>query len=256
MTDDGTDIFEIIDPITGQRKKVTGARDQIAALKSLAGMVEKGDQHGVPAAVQHALDLGVPPFDVLVNGLQSGLAVVGERFKCNIAFIPEVLVSARAMQKGMDVLKPLLAPTGKKPKGIVVLGTVKGDLHDIGKKMVVIMLEGEGYQVHDLGVNVSPEVFHKKIIEVNADIMGMSALLSTTMMMHRDTIQYLTNQGIRDKVKIMSGGAPVTARFAEEIGADGYGSDAATAVAVANTLMTRGRNSTFVNGPELLQRVG
>lgn len=256
MTDAGTDAFEIIDPITGQRKKVTGARDQIAALKSLAGMVEKGDQLGVPDAVRRALDLGVPPFEVLVNGLQAGLAVVGDRFKCNIAFIPEVLVSARAMQKGMDVLKPLLAPAGKKPKGIVVLGTVKGDLHDIGKKMVTIMLEGEGYQVHDLGVNVAPEAFYKKVVEVNADIMGMSALLSTTMMMHRDTIQYLAGQGIRDKIKIMSGGAPVTAGFAEEIGADGYGSDAATAVAVANSLMTSGRSGNFINGPELLQKAG
>ncbi|MDA1023898.1 MAG: corrinoid protein [Proteobacteria bacterium] len=252
MTDD---TFDIIDPITGASRQITGPRHQIAALRKLADFVETGKQDSVPDATREALDAGLPAYEVLVNGLQAGLAVVGDRFKRDIAFIPEVLVSARAMKRGMEILKPLLTPTGQKPKGIVVLGTVKGDLHDIGKAMVGIMLEGEGYEVHDLGVNVSPEAFLEKAIEVEADLMGMSALLSTTMMMHRETINYIAEKGCRDKVKIMSGGAPVTSKFAQEIGADGYASDAATAVAVANRLMTPGWNGSFVSGTELVMDV-
>ncbi len=252
MVDETLDTFEIIDPITGEHNQITGPRDQIAALKALASFVETGDQHSVPDATQAALDTGLSAYEVLLNGLQAGLAVVGDRFKRDIAFIPEVLVSARAMQRGMTILKPLLVPEGQKPKGVVVLGTVKGDLHDIGKKMVGIMLEGDGYEIHDLGVNVPPEAFLEKIIEVEADLMGMSALLSTTMIMHQKTIEYIAEKGFRDKIKIMSGGAPVNGKFAQEIGADGYGSDAATAVAVANRLMMPGWNGSFVNGVELV----
>jgi 5-methyltetrahydrofolate--homocysteine methyltransferase len=245
--------FEIIDPITGNRKTITGAPDQIKALKHLASLVEHGTANEVPEATQRALDTGLPPFEVMINGVQAGLAVVGERFKLRIAFIPEVLVSARAMQRGMDVLKPLLAPAGTKPTGVAVLGTVKGDLHDIGKKMVGIMLEGEGFQVHDLGVNVPPEKFLEKIKEVKADIMGMSALLSTTMLMHRETIRYIKEAGYRDKVKIMSGGAPVNAGFAREVGADGYAPDAASAVAAAKLLINPGWNGEFVDGGLMAQ---
>jgi 5-methyltetrahydrofolate--homocysteine methyltransferase len=247
------DVFEVIDPVTGQRKKISGASEQIKALMELAALVEHGDAKEVPAATQRALDLGLPPYDVLVNGLQAGLAIVGERFKLQQAFIPEVLVTARAMQTGMEVLKPLLAPTGKKPKGVVVLGTVKGDLHDIGKKMVGIMMEGEGFQVHDLGVNVPPEKFLEKIMEVQADIMGMSALLSTTMLMHRETIRHIAAAGYRDKIRVMAGGAPVTAAFAQEIGADAYAPDAISAVAAANRLMQDGWNRSFVDGGTLVQ---
>ncbi len=251
MTDNTLDTFDIIDPITGEHKQISGPRNQIAALKKLADFVETGDQDSVPNATREALDTGLPAFEVLMNGLQAGLAVVGDRFKRDIAFIPEVLVTARAMQRGMEILKPLLAPEGKKPKGIVVLGTVKGDLHDIGKLMVGIMLEGDGYEVHDLGVNVPPEVFLENVIEVEADLMGMSALLSTTMMMHRETIKHITEKGCRDKVKIMSGGAPVTGKFAQEIGADGFAADAASAVAVANKLITPGWNGGFIDGVKL-----
>jgi 5-methyltetrahydrofolate--homocysteine methyltransferase len=253
MTDDTLDTFEIIDPITGEYKQITGPGHRIAALKKLADLVETGDHNAVPDATQEALDTGLPAYEVLLNGLQAGLAVVGDRFKHDLAFIPEVLVSARAMKRGMEILKPLLAPADQKPKGVVVLGTVKGDLHDIGKNLVGIMLEGDGYEIHDLGVNVSPEAFLEKIIEVEADLMGMSALLSTTMMMHRETIKYITEKGCREKIKIMSGGAPVASKFAQEIGADGYASDAATTVAVANLLMTPGWNGSFANGVELVK---
>lgn len=243
--------MQIIDPITGEFRTVTGTPEQLEALQALADLVEKGQQNEVPEATQRALDTDLDPFDVMVNGLQAGLAVVGDRFKRRIAFIPEVLITARAMQRGMDVLKPLLAPAGAKPIGVVVLGTVKGDLHDIGKKMCGIMLEGEGFEIHDLGVNVAPEAFAEKIIEVEADIMGMSALLSTTMMMHRQTIKYLDSVGLRDKVKVMSGGAPVTADFAKEIGADAYAPDAATTVATARMLLQDAWDGQFINGDAL-----
>lgn len=247
------DAFEIIDPISGERKQVTGTVAQVNALKALAAHVERGEADPVPAATQRALDADLPPYEVLIYGLQAGLAVVGDRFKRHEAFIPEVLVSARAMQRGMDVLKPLLAPAGKKPKGVVVLGTVKGDLHDIGKKMVAIMLEGEGFHVHDLGVNVPPERFLEKIAETKADIMGMSALLSTTMLMHRETIRHIDAAGYRGRIKIMAGGAPVTPGFAKDVGADAFAPDAASAVAAARLLMSDGWNRGFVNGAALAE---
>ncbi len=242
--------LEVIDPVTGERKQITGPPEQIKALKELADYVERGQADPVPDATQRALDTGLPAFEVMINGLQAGLAVVGDRFKRDLAFIPEVLLTARAMQRGMDVLKPLLAPENKEPKGVVVLGTVKGDLHDIGKKMVGIMFEGEGFEVHDLGVNVAPQAFLDKVIEVRANIMGMSALLSTTMLMHRETIEYIKQAGHRDKVRIMSGGAPLTAKFAREVGADAYAPNAASAVAAAKLLMNKGWNGEFIDGDE------
>lgn len=248
--------MQIIDPISGELIDISGTPEQIGALKELAGLVERGEHLKVPEATQQALDAGLPPFDVLINGLQAGLAVVGDRFKRQIAFIPEVLITARAMKTGMTVLKPLLAPLGSKPKGVVVLGTVKGDLHDIGKSIVGIMMEGAGFEVHDCGVNTSPEQFIQKIQEVNADIMGMSALLSTTMMMHKVTVKALEEAGIRDKVKVMSGGAPVTAAFAEgDVGADAWAPDALTAVEAAKILLSREWDRKFVNGGALKQSV-
>lgn len=248
--------MQIIDPITGKLVEVSGTPQQIDALKELAGLVERGEHLQVPDATQQALDTGLPPFDVLTNGLQAGLAVVGDRFKRQIAFIPEVLITARAMKMGMTVLKPLLAPLGSKPKGIVVLGTVKGDLHDIGKSIVGIMLEGAGFEVHDCGVNTSPEQFIQKIQEVNADIMGMSALLSTTMMMHKVTVKALEEAGIRDKVKVMSGGAPLTAEFAEgDVGADAWAPDAQTAVEAAKILLSSDWDRNFINGSAITRSV-
>ncbi len=245
--------MDIIDPVTGRPKEVSGSADQIDALKKLMTLVERGEHTKVPEATQKALDTGLSAVEVLMNGLQAGLAVVGERFKRQTAFIPEVLVTARAMKAGMPVLKPLIALSRQKTQGVVVLGTVKGDLHDIGRGIVSTMMEGAGFEVHDCGVNVSPEQFIAKIKEVNADIMGMSALLSTTMMMHKATIAALEEAGIRGKVKVMSGGAPVTAAFAQDIRADGWAPDALTAVKAAKVLMGKEWDGNFVNGAVLGQ---
>lgn len=243
----------IIDPITGDLVEVSGTSEQIAALKELSKLVETGQDKQVPDATRRALDTGLAPLQVLINGLQAGLAVVGERFKRQLAFIPEVLVTARAMKAGFAVIKPMIAPANAKPQGVVVLGTVKGDLHDIGKGIVGTMLEGAGFEVHDLGVNVSPEKFIEKIVAVKADIMGMSALLSTTMMMHKTTIKAMEAAGIRGQVKVMSGGAPVSMKFAQEIGADGWAAEALTAVEVAKVLINPGWDGQFVSGSNLMK---
>jgi len=243
--------MEVIDPVTGERRMVEGTPEQIEALAKLAHLVEKGNNKDVPAATEKALEVGISAYEVLTNGLQAGLAVVGERFKRQEAFIPEVLVTARAMKAGVDLLKPLLAPADSKPIGTCVLGTVKGDLHDIGLNLVGIMLEGAGFKVHNCGVNVTPEAFLEKVKELDADLMGMSALLATTMMTQRTIIEHLKEYGVRDKVRIICGGAPVTAQFANEIGADGYASDALVAVEVAKLLIREGWNGSFVDGDEL-----
>lgn len=240
--------MQIIDPITGERIEISGTREQIDVLKELSSLVERGDVKNVPDATQRALNSGLEPIKILINGLQAGLAVVGERFKRQAAFIPEVLITARAMKAGFTVLKPLITPENSKPQGTVVLGTVKGDLHDIGKGIVATMLEGAGFEVHDLGVNVTPEKFIEKVKAVNADIVGMSALLSTTMMMHKTTIEAIEKAGIRHKVKVICGGAPVTAKFASEIGSDGWAPEAMSAVEVVKTLMDSSWDGTFVQG--------
>lgn len=240
--------MQIIDPITGDRIEISGTAEQVAALKALSSLVERGQQQAVPDATRRALDAGLEPIEILTNGLQAGLAVVGERFKRQTAFIPEVLITARAMQAGFKVLKPLIAPANSKPQGVVVLGTVKGDLHDIGKGIVGTMFEGAGFEVHDLGVNVAPDAFIEKIVDIKADIVGMSALLSTTMMMHKTTIGALEEAGIRGKVNVLCGGAPVTAKFAEEIGSDGWASEAMSAVEVGKALMNPTWDGQFING--------
>jgi 5-methyltetrahydrofolate--homocysteine methyltransferase len=243
--------MEIIDPVTGLRKTIEGTPKQLNALKQVADLVETGKNIEVPRAVAAALEVGIPPYDVLINGLQAGLAVVGERFKRQESFIPEVLVSARAMKAGVEILKPLLVTAGKKPAGICVLGTVRGDLHDIGQNLVGIMLESAGFIVHNCGVNMQPEAFLAKAKEVNADLVGMSALLATTMLNQQVTIRYFADNGYRNKVRIMSGGAPVSLEFAQEIGADGYASNALAAIELAKTLMHEGWNGHFVNGDQI-----
>ena len=245
--------MKIIDPVTGGTIEITRPAPQIAALTELSGLVEHGKHLEVPNATQKALDSGLDPVDVLMYGLQAGLAVVGERFKCQLAFIPEVLITARAMKAGMPILKPLIAPAGQKPRGVVVLGTVEGDLHDIGKGIVGTMMEGAGFVVYDCGVNVKADAFIAKVREVKPDIVGMSALLSTTMMKHKTTIKALEDAGLRRDVRVMCGGAPVTPRFAQEIGADGWAPDALTAVAAAKILVRKGWNGEFVNGGALAE---
>jgi len=206
-------------------------------LKDLAEKVEKGKHLEAAEATRKSLDSGIQPYDVLVNGLQAGLAVVGERFKRNECFIPEVLLAARAMHSGMDILRPLLAESGAKPIGKIVLGTVQDDLHDIGKNMVGMMLEGAGFHVVDMGVNVPVERFVEAVEKEEAGILGLSALLSTTMPNLKTVIERLEENGLRDKIKVLVGGAPVTEIYAMEIGADGFAPDAANAVDKAKELL-------------------
>lgn len=206
-------------------------------LKELAEMVEKGKHLEAQEATREALDKGIFPYEILTKGLQAGLAVVGDRFKRNEIFIPEVLLAARAVNAGMDVLRPLLAETGVKPVGKVILGTVQDDLHDIGKNMVGMMLEGAGFHVTDLGINVSVDRFVEALKNEKADILAMSALLSTTMPNLKTVIEKLEENGLRDDVKVLVGGAPVTEAYAMEIGADGFAPDAANAVDKAKELL-------------------
>jgi 5-methyltetrahydrofolate--homocysteine methyltransferase len=206
-------------------------------LKNLAEKVERGKHLEAEEETRKALDNGIQPYDVLVNGLQAGLAVVGERFKRNECFIPEVLLAARAMHSGMDILRPLLAESGSKPIGKIVLGTVQDDLHDIGKNMVGMMLEGAGFHVVDMGVNVPADKFVEAVEREEAAILGLSALLSTTMPNLKTVIQRLEENGLRDGIKVLVGGAPVTENYAMDIGADGFAPDAANAVDKAKELL-------------------
>jgi len=200
--------------------------------KSLYG----GNVEAVAELVQDALDSGMEPADVLNDALLAGMDQVGRDFKEGVLFVPEVLFAARSMQAGMDVLRPLLADSDIASSGKYVLGTVKGDMHDIGKNLVRMMLEGGGFEAIDLGVDVDPDTFVDAVREHKPDLLGMSALLTTTMAQMKVTIDALEEAGLRDSVKIVIGGAPVTAAFAEQIGADAFAEDAATAVDVAREL--------------------
>ena len=179
---------------------------------------------------KEALGADIPAEDIMTKGLLAGMDVVGQRFKRGKMFIPEVLRSAKAMSGAMELLRPLLAESDIKSAGIMVIGTVKGDLHDIGKNLVGMMFEGAGYQVINLGIDLEPEVFVNAVKEHKANILGMSALLTTTMLCMAQVIDSLKEAGIRDQVKVIVGGAPVTAEYAEKIGADVYGPNAASAV--------------------------
>jgi 5-methyltetrahydrofolate--homocysteine methyltransferase len=206
-------------------------------LKEIAAKTEKGKQLEVPAAVQEALENGISPYALLTKGLQEGLEAVGARFKRNQAYIPEVLLAARAMQAGMNVLKPLLAESEAKPIAKVVLGTVKDDLHDIGKNMVGMMLEGSRFKVVDLGVNVPADKFVATLEAEKPALLAMSALLSTTAPYLKTVIDALTDKGLRQHVKVLVGGAPVTEEYATQIGADGFAPDSARAVDRAKELL-------------------
>jgi 5-methyltetrahydrofolate--homocysteine methyltransferase len=196
-----------------------------------------GNAKKVRKLVDQALKEGVSPKEILDNALVPGMNVVGKKFKNNEYYVPEVLIAARAMHAGMDLIKPLLTQTGASYVGKVAIGTVRGDLHDIGKNLVAMMLEGAGFQIVDLGVDVPPEKFVEAAKNEGVNIVAMSALLTTTMLVMKDTINALKEAGIREKVKVMIGGAPVTQRYADEIGADGYAPDAATAVEKAKELL-------------------
>ena len=198
-----------------------------------------GEHRVVAELVQQALNQVVTPAEVLNGGLIAGMDAVGRDFKAGELFVPEVLIAARAMQAGMDVLRPLLAEADVPSAGKYIIGTVQGNLHDIGKNLVKMMLEGAGFQTIDLGVDVKPESFVAAVREHQPQLLGMSALLTTTMLEMKVTIEALQEAGLRDRVKVMVGGAPVTAAFAEQIGADAFAPDAATAVDVARSLIRR-----------------
>jgi methylmalonyl-CoA mutase cobalamin-binding domain/chain len=186
---------------------------------------------------------GMDPESMLYDALIPSLEEVGARFERGDFFVPEMLIAARAMQGALDILRPLLAETGAQTVGTYVMGTVKGDVHDIGKNLVNIMLEGAGFTVHDLGVNVAPEVFIDAINEHKPDIVGFSAFLTTTMPMFKANINALEKAGIRDNVIVMVGGAPVTQEYADKVGADGYAADASTAVRMAKDLIQKKRSA-------------
>lgn len=205
-------------------------------LETIATQLYAGEIDEVASLVKKALADGLAPSVVLQDGLIAGMDVVGRDFKAGDLFVPEVLVAARAMHAGMGVLRPLLVDTELKGAGTIVIGTVKGDLHDIGKNLVKMMLEGAGFSVFDLGTDVPPEAFVAAVRDHQPQVVGMSALLTTTMVNMKATIDALTEAGLRDSVKIIIGGAPVTTDFAAKVGADAFAPDAGAAVTVARQL--------------------
>lgn len=207
--------------------------------EAIYNAILNGDMGACEEATREALASGIPAGDVLNEAMIPAMAEVGRLFEENEYYVPELLIAARAMKAGLAILKPLLVATGIEPKGKVVVGTVKGDLHDIGKNLVAIMVEGAGYEVLDLGVDVPPERFVGTAIEQGAQVIGLSALLTTTMPSMKATVEALQESGMHGPIKIMIGGAPVTQRYADEIGADGYGRDAAEAARLVAQLIGR-----------------
>jgi 5-methyltetrahydrofolate--homocysteine methyltransferase len=205
-------------------------------LKEIFEGIIKGDQNQVPVKVQEALDAGIDLNVILNEGMVTAMSEIGQGFEEGEYFVPELLIAARAMKAGMAILKPRLVEADIPPAGRVAAGTVKGDLHDIGKNLVCMMLEGAGFEIEDLGVDVSPEQFVDAVKMKNVDLIAMSALLTTTMPNMKTTIEALEEANLRDKVKVMIGGAPVTDEYANQIGADGYAPDASRAVALAKSL--------------------
>jgi corrinoid protein of di/trimethylamine methyltransferase len=202
-------------------------------LKQLYDAVVNGDAKTTQSLTQQALAEGVDPLLLVNEYMVPAMDEVGRRFEANEYFVPELLISARAMKGALEIIRPLLTARGDKPLGCVAIGTVKGDLHDIGKNLVGSLLEGGGFEVIDLGVNVTPEKFIEPINTRGANIVAMSALLTTTMPAMRSTIEALKTAGVRDRVKVLIGGAPITQKYADEIGADGYSESAVGAVALA-----------------------
>jgi 5-methyltetrahydrofolate--homocysteine methyltransferase len=201
-------------------------------LNEISELLQKGKAKDIVVSVQKALDDGAGAADILEKSLITGMNAIGDKFKNGEIFVPEVLIAARAMNKAMEILKPLLVKAGVKPVGKAVICTVKGDQHDIGKNLVKMMIEGKGIEVEDLGIDVDAQKVVDSVKETNAKVVCLSALLTTTMTAQKDVIDALKNAGLRDKVKVMVGGAPVTQSFADEIGADAYTPDAASAAEV------------------------
>lgn len=207
----------------------------MAKFEEMSALLQRGKAKDLAAMVTEELAAGTSPKDILTQGLIVGMGIVGEKFKNNEIFVPEVLIAARAMNAALAVLKPALAESGVEPVGTAVICTVKGDLHDIGKNLVKMMIEGTGIRVVDLGVDCDADKVVQAVKDNNADIVCLSSLLTTTMMYQKDIIEALKAAGLRDKVKVMVGGAPVTQAFADEIGADAYTPDAASAAEKARS---------------------
>ena len=217
----------------GMRPYGRGKGEGMEILQEISENLQKGKAKIVKTLVQQAVDEGIPAKEILEKGLLSGMDVVGEKFKNNEVYVPEVLVAARAMNMGVSVLRPLLADAGSVSAGKVCIGTVKGDLHDIGKNLVKMMMEGKGLEVVDLGTDVAPETYVDTAVSQGCQIICCSALLTTTMPVMEEVVKAAEKAGIRDKVKIMIGGAPVTEDFCRQIGADRYTADAASAADAA-----------------------
>ena len=209
-------------------------------LQEMAASLRNGEDAKVEALTQQAIDAGLPVKTILDDGLIGGMNVVGDLFRRHEIFLPEVLLAARAMQKGIDLLTPLMIKDGIKTVGKVVIGTAHGDLHDIGKSLVGIMLKGAGFEVIDLGADVSPERFVDTAEAEGASVVGISALLTTTMSGMKDVVARVRDKGLQDKVKVVVGGAPLSQQFAEDIGADAYGYDASNAVDIVKSLIGAG----------------
>lgn len=207
-------------------------------IKDIYTGILEGNANSTPGYVQAALDEGIAPTVILNDGMIAAMTEVGRLFEGGEYYVPEMLIAARAMQAGLSVLRPYLVADDVKPAGIVALGTVKGDLHDIGKNLVAMMIEGAGFEINDLGTDVEPEAFVGAIRE-GASVIGLSALLTTTMPMIDKTIKAIDDAGLRGQVKIMVGGAPVTADFARQIGADGYAPDASQAARLAKSFLVQ-----------------
>ena len=208
-----------------------------AEMQEISAALIEGENVVVDELTRSALDNGIEALEIMDYGLIAGMGIVGIKFRENFIFVPEVLACARAMKAGMAHIEPILSTSGVEPEGTVVMGTAKGDLHDIGKNLCIMMLRGSGFVVHDLGVDTSDDEFLEAVEEHGAPLMGMSALLTTTMPNMGKTIEAFIDEDVRDEVKIMVGGAPVTQEFADDMGADGYGKDAVACVELAKKLI-------------------
>ncbi len=208
----------------------------MAVLDDIKQLVIKGDRDGTVSNVEQALSEGTPAGDILNQALIPGMNEVGQRFESGEYFIPEMMIAARAMKAAVEIIQPLLIESGAEPLGVVAVGTVKGDLHDIGKNLVAMMLEGAGFAIKDLGVDVKPEAFVQAVKD-GAQIVALSALLTTTMPSMQSTIEALQEAGVRERVKVMVGGAPLTQAYADQIGADAYSPDASSAARAAKQLI-------------------
>lgn len=214
-------------------------------LLKIVKALDEGEEEQIALLVQQALDNGFEPMTILEDALMPAMTQVGEKFACGEYFLPNLIVSAEAMKRAMSILEPVMRQKQQTPNrvGVAVIGTVRGDIHEIGKTLVGTMLSVNGFEVHDLGVDVAPDKFIATVTETGADLLGLSALLTTTMTVQREVIRQLEDAGIRRRVKVMVGGAPVTRAWADEIGADGYADDAIGAVEVALNLLGAGRRA-------------